>query len=165
MSTPIQRMAVHGYNGHNGAVLASRISENIRRLRLEKGWSRPQLGARLTPPTSGQQIEKLEKGDRRLTVDWIERVSKALGVDPAELIAGQGEQFTLTEPVANEVALTLARIVLEGGDPSPAIVGDLATVLIALSETFARHPQARRDPDVARPVVDLLAQRHARRLS
>jgi transcriptional regulator with XRE-family HTH domain len=159
MSTPLCSIAAPVVSSQKGVVLASRISGNLRRLREERGWSRPQLGARLTPPTSGQQIEKLEKGDRRLTVDWIERVAKALSVDPAELIASQGEQFTLSEPVANEVALTLARIALGGGDPSPSIVADLATVLLALSETFARHPQARRDPEVARPVVEILAHR------
>jgi hypothetical protein len=31
-----------------------------------------------------------------------------------------------------------------------------------LSATFARHPQARRDPQVARPVVDFLARQRAR---
>jgi transcriptional regulator with XRE-family HTH domain len=155
-------MAVYSVRGQSGAVLATRISANIRRLREEKGWSRPQLGARLTPPTSGQQIEKLEKGERRLTIDWIERVARALGVDPAELIAGQGAQFTLTPQVANEVAMMMAQIALQDDAPSPAIVADLAEAVLALSETFARHPQSRRDPEVARPVVDLLAHRLAR---
>lgn len=156
-------MAVCPIRGQSGAVLATRLAKNIERLRNEKGWSRPQLGARLTPPTSGQQIEKLEKGDRRLTVDWVEKVAKALGVDPAELIAGKGEQFTLTPQVANEVALVLGQIALEGGAPSPATVQVLALLLQELSETFARHPGARRDPEVARPVIDLLAYRFARK--
>jgi transcriptional regulator with XRE-family HTH domain len=112
--------------------------------------------------TSSQQIERLEKGERRLTVDWIERIAKGLAVDPGELIAGPSQQFTMTEEVASEVALELGRIALQGGEPSQAIVLDLAEVLQALSETFARHPAARRDPEVARPVIDLLTHRFAR---
>src|SRR5437588_10979530 len=36
--------------------------------------------------TSAPQINKLEKGERRLTVDWMVRIGKALGVDPTELL-------------------------------------------------------------------------------
>jgi transcriptional regulator with XRE-family HTH domain len=143
-------------------MLADRISANIRRVREAKGLSRSQLGLRMSPQTSSQQIERLEKGERRLTVDWIERIAKGLGVDPGELIVGDSGQFTMTPEVAGEVALELGRIVLQGGEPSPAIVADLALVLQALSETFARHPTARRDPQVVRPLIDLLAQRFAR---
>lgn len=37
--------------------------------------------------TTPQQISKLEKGERRLTTDWMERIAPAFGVDPAELLA------------------------------------------------------------------------------
>jgi transcriptional regulator with XRE-family HTH domain len=155
-------MAFGRAQGHFGLVLADRIADNIRSLREAKGLSRPQLGLRCVPPTSSQQIERLEKGERRLTVDWIERIAKALNVDPSELISDKSEQFAMTPEVANEIALELARIVLQGGEPSPAILADLGQVLLALSETFARHPTARHDPQVARPVIDLLAHRFVR---
>lgn len=163
MSTPIYSIAANNVSGQLSVVLATRISENIRRLREEKGWSRPCLANHMRPPTSGQQIEKLEKGERRLTVDWIERVSTALGVDPGELIAGQGQQFTLDESVASEVAASLARVVLQGREPSPDIVADLSLILRELSETFSRHQSARHDPEVARPVIDLLVNKRGRR--
>lgn len=159
---PIQRIALRYRYGQSSPMLAERISENIRRIREAKGLSRTQLAQRCSPQSSSQQIERLEKGERRLTVDWIERIAKALGVDPGVLIAGDGEQFVMTPEVANEVALVLARIALQGGEPSPGIVADLALLLIALSETFARHPVSRRDPEVARPVIDLLAHRFSR---
>jgi transcriptional regulator with XRE-family HTH domain len=162
LSTPIQRMALDTRVSQSGWVLAETISKNIQRVREAKGVSRSQLGLRMNPPTSSQQIERLEKGERRLTVEWIERIAKGLGVDPAELIAGEPQRFTMTPEVADEVALELGRIVLQGGEPSPEIVTNLSLVLQALSETFARHPTARRDPEVARPVIDLLAHRFAR---
>lgn len=155
-------MALFRPRSHSGAVvLTERISANLERLRKERGWSRPDLGSRLTPPTSGQQIEKLEKGQRRLTVEWIEKLAKALKVDPAELIASQGETFSLTPQVANEVAATVGQIALRGATPDPEIVQVLALVLQEMSETFARHPAARRDLEVARPVIDLLTHRFA----
>jgi phage repressor protein C with HTH and peptisase S24 domain len=39
--------------------------------------------------TSGQQIERLEKGQRRLTQDWIERAAVALGVGAIDIIGGE----------------------------------------------------------------------------
>jgi transcriptional regulator with XRE-family HTH domain len=147
---------------HSAVMLADQISANIQRVREGKGMSRTQLGQRMSPPTSSQQIERLEKGQRRLTIEWVERIAKGLGVDPSELITGETEQFVMTPEVGDEIALELARIVLRGGEPSPAIVADLSLVMQALSETFARHPVARRDPEVVRPVIDLLAHRLAR---
>ncbi|WP_219749286.1 LexA family transcriptional regulator [Sphingomonas citri] len=58
---------------------------NIQRFREERGWSRPELGKRMN--TSGQQVERLEKAQRRLTQDWIERAARALGVEPVDIIA------------------------------------------------------------------------------
>jgi DNA-binding Xre family transcriptional regulator len=38
--------------------------------------------------TSNQQISHLEKGRRRLTLDWMERIAKALECHPSDLFAG-----------------------------------------------------------------------------
>lgn len=143
-------------------MLSERVGRNIERLRLAKGWSRPELGRRVYPITSGQQIERLEKNQRGLTVEWIERVSRALGVDPAELIAGEEQEFTLTPQVADEVAEHLARVALQGGEPDREIVQDLSLILQDLSATFSRHPSARRDVSAARPVIDFLTRRRER---
>ena len=142
-------------------MLGDRIRAEIVRLRVAKGWSRPQLGARLNPPTSGQQIERLEKGIRQLDTDWIEKIARALGVDPAALVAGDQGMFEITPQVASEVAEIVAQIALQGAEPSPEIVQVLSLVLQELSATFAAHPQARHDPQVVRPVIGLLAKRHA----
>lgn len=158
-------MAQRADTGQSRTMLADRIAQNMWKLREAKNLSRAQLAARCNPVTSSQQIERLEKGERRLTVDWIERVARALGVEPSELLNGNDQQFPMTQEVAGEVALELGRIALQGGEPSPAIVADLALVIQAMSETFARHPQARADPEVARPVIDLLAHRLARQSS
>lgn len=62
---------------------------NIERLRSARGWSRPELGRRMG--TSGQQIERLEKGLRSLKQEWIDKAAKALGVSPAQIITPMTE--------------------------------------------------------------------------
>jgi transcriptional regulator with XRE-family HTH domain len=143
---------------HLTRMLAGRIAQNITRLREAKGWSRPELGRRCRPATSGSQIERLEKNERRLTVEWIERVAGAFGIDPAELMADEAQQFVLTEQVADEIAHHLARFVLRGDEPDPEIVRGLAILVQGLSETFVRHPQAYHDPQVARLAIDFLTR-------
>jgi transcriptional regulator with XRE-family HTH domain len=146
-------------------MLAGRIAGNIARLREARGWSRPELGRRCRPATSGSQIERLEKSERRLTVEWIERLAAAFNIDPAELMADEGAQFTLTTQVADEVALHLARFVLRGDEPESEIVQGLSILVQGLSETFARHPQAYSDPQVARLAFDFLTREPARPVS
>ena len=163
MSTaPIQRIYSATIPLHASTMLAGRIAKNIEQLRVDRGWSRPQLGLRCVPPTSGQQIERLEKGDRRLTIDWLERIARGFQVDPSVLIAGDNQRFMLTEQVADVVALTMGRIALGGAEPDPEIVRNLALMIQELSETFESHPSARRDPEVVRPVIDLLAKQRGR---
>lgn len=62
------------------------VSPNsIESLRKARGWSRPQLGQRMG--TSGQQVERLEKGQRKLSHEWIEKAAEALGVSTSAIIA------------------------------------------------------------------------------
>lgn len=60
------------------------LANNIQLFREAKGWSRPALAERMK--TSPQQVERLEKGQRNLTTDWIEKAARALGVSPSDLI-------------------------------------------------------------------------------
>jgi transcriptional regulator with XRE-family HTH domain len=56
----------------------------LRVLRLAKGWSLRQLAE--AAATSKSQIDKLEKGHRRLTVDWMIRLAQPLACDPRALL-------------------------------------------------------------------------------
>lgn len=57
---------------------------NIARFREDRGWSRPTLAKRMN--TSPQQIERLEKGQRQLTLEWMNRAAQAFGVTPTQII-------------------------------------------------------------------------------
>lgn len=62
---------------------------NIQRLREGRGWSRPDLGKLMG--TSGQQVERLEKGQRKLSQEWIDKAAAALGVSAAAIISPENE--------------------------------------------------------------------------
>jgi transcriptional regulator with XRE-family HTH domain len=52
--------------------------------RQQHGWTLQQLAEAST--TTRAQIDKLERGTRRLTVDWMVRLAKPLGCDPRSLM-------------------------------------------------------------------------------
>lgn len=58
----------------------------IRQIREAKGLSLEKVALACSPQTTAKQIQRLERGERRLTTDWIERLAKALGVRPAEIV-------------------------------------------------------------------------------
>lgn len=57
----------------------------LRDLRIQKGLSLQYVATHAG--TTKSQIDKLEKGERRLTVEWLIRISKALGIDPADFLS------------------------------------------------------------------------------
>lgn len=143
-------------------MLAERVAGQIKALRLGKGWSQDTLAKRCVPRTVYQQIDKLESGERRLTLDWLERLATALEVDPIDLIAKSEPPLReMNEQVALEMAQIIGRVALGGSEPDPDNVQVLSLMLRELSETFSRHPEAFADPAIARPVLDLTARRSA----
>lgn len=163
VSTPKWVIAHTIRHGPYGAMLQKDVASNITRLRKARGWSRPVLAKQIEPKTTYQQIERLEKAQRKLTIEWIEKIAKALEVSPYELVRPEGAmesvKFSLGQPVADEVARTLARVATGGRDPEDAVVSNLATMLQEFVETFAAHPATRDDPQRVKPVIDVLERR------
>ena len=60
----------------------------IRDVRKEKGMTLAQVGAACDPPTTAQTIGRLETGMRNLSLDWMNRIATALGVQPEMLLKG-----------------------------------------------------------------------------
>jgi transcriptional regulator with XRE-family HTH domain len=63
-----------------------RLAWNVLRLRREAGLTQEELGARLDIHFTF--VGSIERGERNVTIDNIERVAKALKVDIAELFRG-----------------------------------------------------------------------------
>ncbi|MFE1601583.1 helix-turn-helix domain-containing protein [Methylobacterium sp. ID0610] len=62
-----------------------RNPNRINELRLNRKWSQSELAEKAG--AHWVTISKLERGEMRLTQDWMKRLADALGVEPAELIA------------------------------------------------------------------------------
>lgn len=64
------------------------MANRLRELRKAQGLTMEALAARAN--TTASQINKLEKGDRRLTDEWMHRLAGALGCNAADLIIERG---------------------------------------------------------------------------
>jgi transcriptional regulator with XRE-family HTH domain len=58
----------------------------IREVRRAKGLTLDDVARRCTPPTTAQTIGRLETGTRTVSVGWLNRIAKALGVEASDLV-------------------------------------------------------------------------------
>lgn len=72
----------------------------IRDVRKAKGLTLSDVAEKCDPPTTAQTIGRLETGTRTLSIDWLNRIADALGVDSAELV-------TLPEQQSLDIAAIL----------------------------------------------------------
>lgn len=75
-----------GYSRDPGVLPAEggALPNRIRELRERRDMTQDALAT--AAGTSKMQISRLERGERRLTQNWMERIAAALGVHPAELL-------------------------------------------------------------------------------
>src|SRR5262245_34572159 len=60
----------------------------IREVRRARGLTLDDIARRCDPPTTPQTIGRLETGTRTVSVGWLNRIAKALGVDAQDLVEG-----------------------------------------------------------------------------
>lgn len=65
--------------------LAAAAGENIRRLRLARGLSQERLGE--LSGVDFKYVGAIERGEANFTIGILERLARALGVEPSELLA------------------------------------------------------------------------------
>jgi len=58
----------------------------IREVRNAKGLTLLEVAQRCDPPTTAQTIGRLETGTRTVSVGWLNRIARALGVEAADLV-------------------------------------------------------------------------------
>jgi transcriptional regulator with XRE-family HTH domain len=58
----------------------------IREVRRAKGLTLEDVALRCDPPTTAQTVGRLETGTRTVSVNWLNRIAKALGVEAADLV-------------------------------------------------------------------------------
>ncbi len=76
------------------------MRNRVREIRKAQGLTLADVAARCEPPTTAVTIGRLETGTRQLTVPWIDRLSRALGVEPRQLITQENDT---TIPVAAQL--------------------------------------------------------------
>jgi transcriptional regulator with XRE-family HTH domain len=60
----------------------------IREVRRARAMTLDDVARRCDPPTTPQTIGRLETGTRTVSVGWLNRIAKALGVDAQDLVEG-----------------------------------------------------------------------------
>lgn len=60
----------------------------IREVRRSRGLTLDDVARRCDPPTTAQTIGRLETGTRTVSVGWLNRIARALGVDAQDLVDG-----------------------------------------------------------------------------
>jgi transcriptional regulator with XRE-family HTH domain len=73
--------------------LKQTVARNVRRLRLERGYTQEELSE--LADINRNYTGMIERGERSPTVDMLEKLSKALKIDPVALLtAGTGQDQT-----------------------------------------------------------------------
>lgn len=80
----------------------------IREVRRARGLTLDDVAARCEPPTTPQTIGRLETGVRTVSVGWLNRIARALGVEAQDLVEG-----------AAVAQLKVAAILGQGGAIAP----------------------------------------------
>lgn len=66
----------------------------IREVRRARGMTLDDVARRCDPPTTPQTIGRLETGTRTVSVGWLNRIARALGVEAQDLVqAGAGAEL------------------------------------------------------------------------
>lgn len=60
----------------------------IREVRRARGMTLDEVGRACEPPTTAQTIGRLETGTRTVSIGWLNRIARALGVEAQELVEG-----------------------------------------------------------------------------
>ena len=86
----------------------------IREVRKAKGMTLQDVAAACEPPTTAQTIGRLETGMRTVSVGWLNRIAKAVGVEPTALVTFPDRTdvpvaaiLTASGPVAPRRTMTL----------------------------------------------------------
>lgn len=66
----------------------------IREVRRARGLTLDDVARRCEPPTTPQTVGRLETGTRTVSVGWLNRIARALGVEAQDLVEG-GESAEL----------------------------------------------------------------------
>jgi DNA-binding XRE family transcriptional regulator len=103
----------------------------IREVRRARGMTLDDVARKCDPPTTPQTIGRLETGTRTVSVGWLNRIAKALGVDAQDLVqAAEAAQINVAAVIGpgGAVAPRRAAIVV-----APRVADSQVGVIVAAS--------------------------------
>lgn len=65
------------------------MQNRLREIRKARGLTLAEVAARCQPPTTQVTVGRLETGMRSLTTGWMDRLARALDVEPRDLLASK----------------------------------------------------------------------------
>jgi len=92
--------------------LSTRIATRVRDLRMERGWSQPELARRST--LSNAMVSMVERGERTPSLEALSALANALDVDPAILLTA--DESASMKADARRLAEELAELKLPRAD-------------------------------------------------
>ena len=103
----------------------------IREVRRARGMTLDDVAKRCDPPTTAQTIGRLETGTRTVSVGWLNRIARALGVEAQNLVeAGEGAELKVAAILGPSGALAPKRAAIVA---PPRAEEGLIAVLVACS--------------------------------
>lgn len=147
---------------------ADMAGNGIARLRKIKGLSQDELAEAIG--TTRNALGKLERGDRRLNMDWIEKIAAKMGVEPYEILITEGSPVLAPQewPPSGPVLTSTFALLLDsvGIDPDederaqklarqfPSALKHVADLRGGLGSAAGKPPvKAPPDPDAGQPAT------------
>ena len=110
----------------------------IREVRRARGLTLDDVARRCVPPTTAQTIGRLETGTRTVSIGWLNRIARALGVEAQDLVDGSDTSELKVIAVLGSAGATAPRkaaVATTGGGTAPTrtevdfSVGESVTVM------------------------------------
>jgi len=101
------------------------LPNRIRELRTARGLSQKAVARKAQ--CSIVQVSDLERGNRRLTLAWMKRIAKALGVQPGEILFEQDNSGNLSKE-----EIDLVRRYRNGSQEQRWMISQIARVIVRI---------------------------------
>lgn len=153
------------HHGSRRKSAAMATDTNLRQLREARGLSQSALAEKIG--TTLNMYGKLERGTRRLNMDWLRKLADALGVGRDDIVAeieAEDEAEGYPHPTIEAVSAMISEH-YQGvtGAPIPdEMLSDLAERVFDSIVNWKGDPAAARDPQVARSVARQINRRFDR---
>ncbi len=122
----------------------------IREVRRARKLTLQDVADRCEPPTTPQTIGRLETGTRTVSVGWLNRIAKALGVEAADLVTlPEREDIPLAATLDHEGAHAPRR---EGVALPPRPAPDMVAMTVAILRPATIAAATRSGSAVLRPM-------------